>query len=144
MALRQVMQWLDLHVQAIVERLCKHMRTERPVLLVGSSKCKASMDLQSMDRRDPECSKTLEAGLSHLMLLMEIYHWQSEQSRWFLHEDPRHSWSQNTKALRTLESVSGARVTETKQFGIFMTNCLPIVDDLQPSYTNPGMLPNFV
>ena len=72
------------------------------------------MDFRPMDRREPKFSKTLEAGPSHLKLLMEIYRWQNEQDRWFLHGDPHHSWSQNTKALRTLESLSGARVTKTK------------------------------
>ena len=91
--------------------------------------------MQSMNRRDPKFSK------SHLKSLMEIYHWQSEQGRWFLHEDPHHSWSQSTKALRTLESHSGARVTKTKQFGTFMTSCYPIVEELESSSTNPGMLP---
>ena len=62
---------------------------------------------------------------------MEIHHWQSEQGRWFGHEDPHHSWSQNTKALQTLNSVFGARVTKTKQIGTFMTNCHPIVEELQ-------------
>ena len=42
-------------------------------------------------------------------------------------------------ALRTSESVSGARVT--KPFGTFMTNCFLIVEELESSSTNPGMLP---
>ena len=99
------------------------------------------MDLRTVDRRDLQFSKTLEAGLSHLKSLMEICHWQSEQGRWFLHEDPHHSWSQNTKALRTLESLSGVRVTKTKHFGTFMTKCPPIVDELESSSTNPGTSP---
>ena len=42
---------------------------------------------------------------------------------------------------RILESVSGARVTKTKQFGTFMTNCSPIVEGLESSSTNPGTSP---
>ena len=38
----------DLDVQANAERLCEYLRTERPVLLVGSPKCTAFMDLRSM------------------------------------------------------------------------------------------------
>ena len=34
----------DLDVQANAERLCVYLRTEQPVLLVGSPKCKTSMD----------------------------------------------------------------------------------------------------
>ena len=101
----------------------------------------AFMDLQSMDRRDPKFERTLEAGLSNLVSVMEIYHWQSEQGRWFLHEDPHHTWSQRTKALQTSEFVSGARVTKTKQFGTFMTNCHPIVEELAASVPNPEMFP---
>ena len=82
----------DLDVQANAERLCQYLRTERPVLLGGSPKCKAFMDLQSMNRRDPKFSKTLEAGLSHLKALIKICRWQSGQGRWFLHEDPHQSW----------------------------------------------------
>ena len=94
-----------------------------------------------MDRRHPKFSKTLEAGLGHLKSLMEIYHWQIEQGRWFLHEDNHHRCSQSTKAFQTLESVSGVRVTKTKQFGTFMTTSLPNVDELESSSTNPGMSP---
>ena len=39
-----------LDVQANAERLCDDLRTERPVLLLGSPKCKAFTDLRSMDR----------------------------------------------------------------------------------------------
>ena len=63
----------DLDVQANAERLCEHLRTERPVLLVGSPKCEAFMGLQSMHRRDPKFSKTLVARFNHLKSLMEIY-----------------------------------------------------------------------
>ena len=62
---------------------CEYLQTERPVLSVGSPKCKAFMDLQSMNLRDPKFSKILEAELSHPKSLMAIYHWQSEQGRWF-------------------------------------------------------------
>ena len=97
------------------------------------------MDLQSMDRRKWKFQQPLGAELSHQKSLMEIYHWQREQGRWFLHEDPHHSWSRSTKALQTLESVSGARVTKTKQFGTFMTNCHPIVEELAASVTKSEM-----
>ena len=60
-----------LDVQANAERLCEYLQTERPVHSVGSPKCRqAFMDLQSMDRRDPKFSKTLEARLSHLKSLL--------------------------------------------------------------------------
>ena len=127
----------DLDVQANAERLCEFLRTEGPVLSVGSPKCKAFMDLQSTDRRDPKFYKTLEAGLSHVKSLMEIYyHWQSEQVQWFLA-----SSSQLGQALGTLESVSRARVTKTKQFGTFITNCSPTVEELESSSTHPGTSP---
>ena len=107
----------------------------------GSPKFRPFMDCNPcMHRRDFKFSKT-QAALSHLKSLMEIYHWQSEQGRWFLHEDPHHSWSQGTKALKNLESLSGVRVTKTKQFGTFMTKCLPIVDVLESSSTNSGTSP---
>ena len=32
-------------------------------------------------------------------------------------------------------------MTETKQFGTFMTNCHPVVEEPAASVTNPGMLP---
>ena len=51
----------DLDVQANAEHMCNYLRTERPVLSVGSPKCKAFMDLRSMDRPDPKFSKNLEA-----------------------------------------------------------------------------------
>ena len=89
------------------------------------------MDLPSMDRRNRQFHRALEAGVSHLQSLMEIYRLQSEQGRWFPHEDARHSWSRNTKALQTLES--GAQVTTTKQLGTFMTSCHPIAEELAAS-----------
>ena len=131
----------DLDVQANAERLCEYLQIERPVLSVGSPKCKAFMDSATMNRRDPKFSKTPEAGSCHLKSLTEIYHWQNEQGLWFLLEDPHHSWSQNTKALRTLETLSGVPVTKTKQFGAFMTNCSPIVEEIESSSTYPGTSP---
>ena len=50
----------DLDVQSSPERVCEYLRTERPVLSVGSPKCKAFMDLQSMDRRDPKFPRPLK------------------------------------------------------------------------------------
>ena len=82
--LRHVTQLLGTWMfSANAERLCDYVR---PVLLVGSPK---NMDLQSVDRRNPKFQRTLQT-------------W-SEQGRWFLHEDPHHSWSQNTQALQNLE-----------------------------------------
>ena len=60
-------------------RLYEYLQTERPVLLVGSPKCKLLVDLQSMDQRDPKFQRFLEAGLSHLESLRET--WQSEQGQ---------------------------------------------------------------
>ena len=120
----------ELDVQANAERQCEYLRTERPVLSVGSLKCRVFMDLRSMDRGDPQFSKTLEAGLSHLKWLMEICHWQNQHGRWFLHEDPHHSWSQNTKTLRTLGFLSGVRVTKTKQLGAFIPIVLRLLRSL--------------
>ena len=62
---------------------------------------------------------------------MEIYRWQNEQGRWFLHEDPHHSWSQTTQALRTLEPLSGVRVTKTKHFGASLNQFLQILQRRQ-------------
>ena len=86
----------DLDVQANAERLCEYLQTERLVLSVGSLKCKAFMDLQLMDRRNPTSQQTLGAGLSHLKSLMDTDHWQSEQGRFFLYEVPHHSLSRST------------------------------------------------
>ena len=92
----------NLDVQANAERLCEYWRTERPVLLVGSPKCRAFMDVRSMSRSGPKFSKTLEAGMSHLKSLMKIYHWQNEQGQWFLREDPHHSWKSEYQGVANL------------------------------------------
>ena len=81
----------------------------------------------------PRIQRTLEAGVSHLNSLMEIYRWQSEHGRWFLHEDHRHIWSENTKAFQTLESVQGVQVTTTNRFGKFMTTWSPVAEELAAS-----------
>ena len=39
-------------------------------------------------------------------------------------------------ALKTLESVRGAQVMKTKQFGTFMAKCHPIVEELPASVNN--------
>ena len=114
--------------------VCEYMRTERPVLSVGSLKVQGIRGFAIQQSTRPE---VLQDGLSHL-----ICHWKSEQGLWFfLHEDPHHSWSQSAKALRTLESVSGARATKTKQFGTFMTTCHPMLRNLNHLLQNPGTLP---
>ena len=43
--------------------------------------------------------------------------------------------------LQAWVSVSGTRATKTEQFGTFMTYCHLIVEELESSSTNPGMLP---
>ena len=116
----------DLDVQAVRETA---NRTTSALSGIRQ-KCKAFNDLQSMNRRDPKFQKTLEAGMSHPKSATKIYHWQSEQDGCFLHEDPHHSWSHSTKAMRTLESVFGARVTWRN-----------LVEEIAPSVTNPEMLP---
>ena len=86
------------------------------------------MDRKSMNLRNPKFSKTLEARMSHLKSLMEIYHWQNEQGRRFLHEDPHLSWSQSTEALRTLEWSSS---DEDKAICTFVTGCRPFGEELE-------------
>ena len=130
----------DLDVQANAERTCEYLRTERPVLLLGSPKCRAFMNLRSVSRRDPKFSKTLEAGLCHLKSLMEIYHWQNEQGRCFLHEDPHYQQESEHQGVANLESLV-VRVINTKQFGTFMTSCSPIVEEFRSSSTNNGVFP---
>ena len=93
-----------------------------------------------MNRQDPKFSNTFEAVFSHLKSLMEIYHWQNEQGRWFL-KILITAGVRKPKALRTLKSLSGVRVTKTKQFGAFMTNRSPIVEELDSSSTCPGTSP---
>ena len=126
----------DLHVRTKTERWYKYLETEIHVLLVGLPTRKTIMDLQSRDRRNPKFQRTLEGGVSHLKSWMETHLWQSEQGRWFLHEDRHHSWSRNTNALQTLESVSGAQVKTMKQFCTIMTKCHPIVEKLAASVKN--------
>ena len=86
-----------------------------------------------VDQRNTQFQRTLEAGINNLKSLLAICRWQSAQRRWFLHEDPHHNSSRNTKALQAVESVLEVPATTTKQFGTFMTDCHPIVVELAAS-----------
>ena len=46
-----------------------------------------------------------------------------------------------TAGVRAPRSVSGVRLTKTKQFVAFMTKCHPIVEELAASDTHPELLP---
>ena len=73
-----------------------------PMLVVGSPKCKAFMETQSVDQTNPQFGHVLNAGVSHLNALMAVYSWQVAQGRSLLHEYLHHKWSWNVKEMLSL------------------------------------------
>ena len=73
----------NLNDQVDTERLWKYLQTERPMLVVGSPKCKVYMEMQSMDQASPKFRDVLDAGVSHLQALMAVQRWQVAQERRF-------------------------------------------------------------
>ena len=76
-----------------LKQLWRYLRTERPMLIIGPSECRAFSSLQSLNRDSPNFKRTLQAGIRHMRIMMQIYQWQAAQGRWFLHENPFHNWS---------------------------------------------------
>ena len=74
---------------------------------------------------------------------MEIYHWQSEQGRWFLHEYPHHSWSHSSKTLRTFGIIVWSSSDEDEAVWYFRSHhhCPPIVEEHESNSTNPRTSP---
>ena len=102
--------------------------------------------LQSMSRRDPKFQKTLEAGLSHVKSVVDGNLSLAKRARSvvFARISSSQLESEHQKALRTLESVSGARVTKTKHLSTFIDHCPPIVEELAASVTKLGDVADFV
>ena len=85
-----------------LEQIWEYLRTERPMLIIGSPECEAINRLQSLNRDSPNFQRNLEAGIRHMRSLMQIYRWQAAQGRWFLHENPLHDWSLTVKEVQEL------------------------------------------
>ena len=124
---RSCCNWKD---QVDTECLWKYVHTERSMLVVGSPTCKAFMKVQSMDHTNLEFTHALNAEVGHLKALIAVHSWQIAQERWFLFEYLHHKWSWNVQEMRALTNVLGFQLTATKQFGTFLTNCNPIVEEL--------------
>ena len=48
-----------------LKQLWEYLRTERPMLIIGSSECKAISNPQSLNRDSPNFQRALEAGIRH-------------------------------------------------------------------------------
>lgn len=83
-----ISQGWDLDNPANIRRLWQYVRSERPMLIIGSSECRAFSSLQNLSQGSPNYQATLDKGARHLKLVTAIYKWQASQGRWFVHESP--------------------------------------------------------
>ena len=132
-----------------LKQLWEYLRTERPMLIIGSPECKAFSSLQSLNRDSPNFKRTLQAGIRHMRIMMQIYQWQAAQGRWFLHENPFHNWSCSLKEVQELVNSPEVLLVKTGQYMFgqstvdgdgkvvvvrkragFLTNCREIRDEL--------------
>ena len=69
-------------------RACECLREEKPFLLVASSRCMSSSQLQSSARDSKRCRAMASDGLRHLTFMFELCKDQIDGKRFLLHEHP--------------------------------------------------------
>ena len=90
----------------------EHLRTERPLLVVGSPECKAFSALHNLNPDSPKYRATLEAGRRHLEFVSRVYEYQSEQGRLFLHEHPLAATSWREPCIQRVAGLPRAQVAK--------------------------------
>ena len=81
----------DVNKEADRLRVRECLKKEKPLLLVGSPRCAASSQLQSLASDSKRWRAMAREGLHHLTFVCELYKDQIDSRRFFLHEHPRTS-----------------------------------------------------
>ena len=78
----------DLNDPKQVDMLWDHLVRERPLMVVGSPECRAFSQLHRLNQPGSKAYYTLLAQGLMYMAMMEIYTYQVQNHRFFLHEQP--------------------------------------------------------
>ena len=105
----------DLNDSRHVAALWRYLKAAKPQLVVGSPECAPFSRLQTLNRNNPTYGATLREGLQHLKLVCEVYRWQHDHGRLFVHEHPYYATSWNLDMVKRLRSLKGVMVAYTDQ-----------------------------
>ena len=86
----------DMNNEAKRNKAREKLKTDRPLLLIGSPMCKAFSSLMALNvgKMDPAKVRGIIAeGVKHLKFCFELYAEQHAQGRYFIHEHPHGAWS---------------------------------------------------
>ena len=92
----------DLNDEAQVAMLWEHLRHERPALVIGSPECKGFSSLRGLNTGKPGHEVHRREGMKHLEMMCEVYRYQIEGRRWFVHEHP---WGADSWSLPCVEAL---------------------------------------
>ena len=104
----------DFDDEEMRQRAWTRLKTEQPLLLVGSPMCTAFSAWQHINnsKRDPSVvAKEYARGLSHLKFCCELYEYQVAHGRYFLHEHPAQAMSWATKEVKRILDLEGVART---------------------------------
>ena len=94
------------------------IKSEQPMLLIGTPMCTALSAWQHLNRskRDATvCDEEMGHGLKHLKFCCELYAYQVGQGRYFLHEHPAQATSWGTKYIKEIMNMEGVDRTVADQ-----------------------------
>ena len=89
----------DLNDPRHAQALWKYLIVAKPLLGIGTPECRGFSNMRRLNKHKPGYPAILAESKRHMQLMVEIYRWQVENGRWFLHEHPRHaaSWQLDNK-----------------------------------------------
>ena len=130
----------DFNEAEMRERAWKKVKTEEPLLLIGSPMCTAFSAWQHINnaKRDPAVvEQEIKRAMVHLTFCCELYEYQVSRKRYFLHEHPAQATSWSTDVVKRIMNLEGVQRTvgDQCQYGAeaygqpirkptgFMSNC---------------------
>ena len=110
----------DFRLQSHRDAAIKHVRDEKPLVVIGSPPCTPFSQLQTLNPDTAEKRARLKEGEEHMRLMVEIYRMHIEEGCIFLHEHPAHARSWHMNEVSKLMKEQGITLVEADQcmFGL--------------------------
>ena len=132
------------------QRAWKYLEEYKPKLVIGSPCCTAFSQLQQLNPDTAEKRRKWKEGCRHIRFMTQIYAYQMEAGRWFLHEHPAQATSWGRREVMELQQANGIITCTADQcmYGLqttvrekelaparkrtkFMTNSVCLADELR-------------
>ncbi len=99
-------------------RLWAKLKKDKPLLVIGSPACtdwSTMMNLNWHRMSEEDVKRRMKEARVHLKFCIEVYKYQTEHSRYFLHEHPSAARSWKEPAMQKLMKMQDAILTKADQ-----------------------------